>query len=283
VLEGGDRRVTRCSVTEISSMATSVLWPLSMAILYGYCGHVTVTHKPCHLPLCMGLYKIDTHIHTSRSSCCAIVSGREIVHWYKDAGYYGVVITDHFARDYSMPSLNATWEERIEHFLAGYREAYAEGRKIGFVVLLGMELRFTENPNDYLVYGIDEEFLMGHEDFYEMGLASFKKLASENGILIYQAHPFRPVMQLADPAFLDGVEVFNGAHTGDYEDNLAYEFAKAHNLLMLSGSDFHSRVHLARGGIILSEEVHTSQELAKVLRENRNVELIRGERIKPNR
>lgn len=225
----------------------------------------------------MDVFKIDTHVHTSNTSWCATVNARELVHMYKDYGYDGIIITDHFVKDYSVPSGKASWTERIEHFLSGYREAYDEGRRIGLTVMLGMELRFTENLNDYLVYGFDEAFLEGNVDFYEMGLASFKEFVRDQDILIYQAHPFRSGIVRVAPSLLDGMEVFNGNPRHDSQNDLVHEYSKAHGLLMLSGSDFHQIEDLGRGGIVLPEQVTTSQELVRLLREKRIVGIIRGE------
>lgn len=225
----------------------------------------------------MELFKIDIHVHTSNASCCAKVRGSELVHLYKDYGYHGVVITEHLARDYSAPSSNATWTERIEHFLSGYREACEEGKGIGFAVMLGMELRFTGDPNDYLVYGFDEAFLEENESIYEMSLASFREFVKDQDILIYQAHPFRPGMVKVNPLLLDGIEVFNGNPRQNSQNDLAYEYAKSHDLPMISGSDFHQIEDLGMGGMVLPEQVTTSQELVRLLRGDHIVELIRSE------
>lgn len=225
----------------------------------------------------MNLFKIDTHVHTRNVSWCATVCGRELVHMYKDYGYDGIVITDHFAKDYSAPAANATWAERVEYFLSGYREAYDEGRRIGLAVILGMELRFTENINDYLVYGFDESFLEENVGLFELGLAGFRELIKDRDILIYHAHPFRTGMTRVDPPLLDGIEVFNGNPRANNRNGLAYEFAKTHGLLMLSGSDFHQVEDLGMGGIVLPEPVATPQELVRSLRENRILELIEGD------
>lgn len=44
----------------------------------------------------MKLYKYDLHVHTSSVSPCAHVAAEEVVKLYQQAGYQGVVITDHF-------------------------------------------------------------------------------------------------------------------------------------------------------------------------------------------
>ena len=52
---------------------------------------------------------------------------------------------------------NEPWERKRISFFEGYRAAKALETE-DFTVLLGMELRFLENDNDYLVYGFNEDF-----------------------------------------------------------------------------------------------------------------------------
>jgi len=44
----------------------------------------------------MAIYKYDTHVHTKEVSPCGKVPAIEVVKLYKDAGYHGIVITDHY-------------------------------------------------------------------------------------------------------------------------------------------------------------------------------------------
>ena len=41
-------------------------------------------------------YIYETHLHTSEGSACGHAKAVDIVHAYKDAGYTGIIITDHF-------------------------------------------------------------------------------------------------------------------------------------------------------------------------------------------
>lgn len=45
-------------------------------------------------------------------------------------------------------------------------------------ILLGMELRFDSDsdPNDYLVYGVEESFLRDNKDLLNMNISSFPRL-----------------------------------------------------------------------------------------------------------
>lgn len=222
----------------------------------------------------MTRFKFDTHIHTSETSPCGVISGAELIHLYKDSGYQGLVITDHYRSDIFRSFHYHSWEDKIEAYLKGYRAAYKEGKKLGLRVLLGIEISFEESLNDYLVYGIDEDFLLNNKELYKLGLKKFKQLAKDNGILVYQAHPFRPYITPADPNYLDGVEIFNGNRRHDSHNASAYAFAKDNNLKMLSGSDFHQEEDLASGGIILSELPKDSKEFLQILKDNSIVSML---------
>ena len=42
------------------------------------------------------LMLLDTHVHTSQVSPCGKVPAEEMIELYKEAGYGGVIITDHY-------------------------------------------------------------------------------------------------------------------------------------------------------------------------------------------
>ena len=44
----------------------------------------------------MAIYKYDIHTHTSEVSPCGKVEAEKVVELYKEAGYTGIVITDHY-------------------------------------------------------------------------------------------------------------------------------------------------------------------------------------------
>ena len=224
----------------------------------------------------MSFYKYDTHVHTSETSPCGWVSAAELVHLYKDAGFHGIAITDHYFDGFFEALGDMSWEEKVDNYLKGYKIALSEGKKIGLNVILGMEIRFGSNPNDYLVYGIDEEFLKENRELYNLDLSRFRDLIRNKPILMYQAHPFRPYIVPADPELLDGVEVHNGNPRHNSHNEKALEFAKKYGLKELSGSDFHQYEDLARGGIIVTEPVNSSGDFVGILSENKVADLIRN-------
>lgn len=217
----------------------------------------------------MSTYKYDLHVHSDETSPCGRVKASEVVRMYKKAGYSGVVITDHYYEAFFENLKDMSWKDKIDCYLEGYRNAYAEGLQTGLRVILGMELRFDENLNDYLVYGIDEQFLLEYPELYRLDLQSFRELVSGSEILIYQAHPFRKEAVTADPDLLDGIEVYNGNPRHNSMNNKAVEFASKNRLMEISGSDFHQTQDLARGGVIFTELVETSDKLVAALKENK--------------
>ena len=104
---------------------------------------------------------------------------------YKAAGYDGIVVTDHYHRGYfeknfySRQAKQATWSEKIDKYLSGYKGALEAGKRLGLTVLLGMEIRFDGSSNDYLVYGVDEAFLRENPELYSLGLSNFRRCLQE--------------------------------------------------------------------------------------------------------
>lgn len=214
----------------------------------------------------MKSFLYDMHVHTSEVSPCGKVSSSDLVHMYKKAGYQGVVITDHYYEAYFESLKCSTWEEKVHKYLEGYRKASGEGRKAGLDVILGIELRFQGSINDYLVYGVDEDFLLKNKELYTLDLCSFKELIKDKDILIYQAHPYRFDGMPASPALLDGIEVYNGNPRHESRNSKAFDFARENNLKMISGSDFHNPEDLALGGIMIPERLKDQKQLVNFLK-----------------
>lgn len=220
------------------------------------------------------MHKYDTHVHTSETSPCGIIEAQEVVRLYKDAGYDGIVITDHYYDSFFEKLGEMPWKDKVDIYLQGYCSAFDEGTNIGLTVLLGMEIRFEENPSDYLVYGITEDFLKKYPKLYKLGIKKFRQLIEDEYMLIFQAHPYRRTMVVADPQDIHGVEVFNGNPRHNSHNDKALLYAKENGLMMSSGSDFHQKEDLARGGIIITQEITTSKDLLKALSENIDENLI---------
>lgn len=218
-------------------------------------------------------YKYELHCHTKETSLCGQVPAAEIVKMYKEAGYSGIVITDHYSPMTFKPSRVWRPQTDIDFYLSGYKEAlkYADEN---FTVLLGMEIRYYATANDYLVYGVTEDFLRNNGNLMKLYTKKFYKLANANNMLVIQAHPFRnSLMVRISPEYLDGAEIHNGK--SDIESNLkAAKWADENSMaIRVSGSDFHRPTNLAKGGIITNEPIKTNDDLLRILR-NGDFEMI---------
>lgn len=214
-------------------------------------------------------YFTELHAHTAETSRCAEHPAAALVENYIASGYSTLVITDHFSDStfeaYLSPKLSK--KAQVEIFLRGYRAAKAAA-KDRLQVLLGMELRFKEqgNINDYLVYGLQPEFLQAHPDLLSMRLPEFSALAHKNNLLVFQAHPFRNGMQIVRPALLDGYEIYNACVRHSSRNEIAAQWAQRHKKIGISGSDYHRPEDVARGGIETEEKILSNEQLLDILR-----------------
>lgn len=55
----------------------------------------------------------ETHLHTCLASACGISTGKEHVRYYKDLGFTGIMMTDHFFGGNTRIPKDRPWEERI--------------------------------------------------------------------------------------------------------------------------------------------------------------------------
>lgn len=209
-------------------------------------------------------FKTELHAHTSEVSPCGHVTAPEVAERFIAEGYSSLVITNHYC-DYVIDNIKGSWQEKMDYYVYPYHlmKEYAGDR---LNVILGCELRFEGSINDYLIYGITEEFLRQNPDLHKMNLRTFADLAHESGMLVVQAHPFRNGITIVNPALLDGMETFNGTPSYDGRNRVAEEWAKQYGLIRTSGSDFHNPDQRGYGGILTNAAIRTSEELVAVLK-----------------
>ena len=207
----------------------------------------------------------ELHAHTSGVSPCAKHTPEEVVDLYRANGYTTLVLTNHYTEK-NLKSAGNSWKEQAEFYLSDYirMRDYA---KESLHILLGMELRFCDSANDYLVFGLDEALIRNHPNLYEMDLKTFYALAKKNGLLVVQAHPFRNGMKVSNPDYLDGYEVYNGHPTHDSRNDIALEWCRKYHKIPTSGTDFHYSWAGAVGGIVTKEPILCMEHLVDVLRQ----------------
>ena len=211
-------------------------------------------------------YKYEIHAHTKETSVCGKTPAAEIVRMYKQAGFSGIVITDHYSPMTFSLKEHLSKAKAREKYWKGYLEA-KKYEDEGFTVLPGMELRFYATINDYLIYGMDEELLASLPRLLPRYLRRASKILRKKGCLVIQAHPFRKFMHPVNPECLDGVEICNGKNTKE-ENEKALGWAKSfkHKAICTGGSDFHSAKHLGGSGIITNEKITCNADLLRILK-----------------
>lgn len=183
-------------------------------------------------------FRIELHAHTAPASPCSTFYADTLIDALVREGIHAVVLTNHFG-PYHM-ALYPTKEGFIDQYASAYQALKAEAKKQGITALFGIELRFQENKNDYLVFGIGADALPRVYDAVEGGLAEFRDRFSSEDILILQAHPDRDGIVHANASYIDGAEIFNlyGGYNPRTADSA--KWAKSEGLsILVGGSDLH--------------------------------------------
>ena len=219
-------------------------------------------------------YRIELHAHTKPESNCSEIEPEVLARTYKNLGYDGVCVTNHFM-GYNLGKdgeymEGETKEEQLSYYLNGYRKAKEQGDKIGIKVYLGLEIRFSkENENDYLIYGVDDEVASICYDNFRGTLAEFREKVALPKSVFVQAHPFRSGMERMNPELLDGVETFNMHPGHNSQIAVACRYAKENGFTIKTvGGDYHHKNRGHEGISALRTKVlpNDSFELAEILK-----------------
>jgi predicted metal-dependent phosphoesterase TrpH len=199
------------------------------------------------------IYKYETHLHTFEASKCAASKATDMVDYYKNSGYAGFVVTDHFFNGNTSISHNLPWEERVSLYCEGYKNAKRYGDAVDFDVFFGIEYNFK--GTEFLFYGLSENWLLKNWDITEIPLKTALIRVRESGGFIIHAHPFRQAPYISMirliPELTDAVEGYNGGnlYRDSIQNNRAIAYASMFNLPVTSGTDIHSISDRIHGGI----------------------------------
>ena len=228
-------------------------------------------------------YLYETHLHTKEASACSQNTAEELVYAYKEAGYTGIMVTDHFFRGNCAIPREMAWEDWVEAYCKGYENAKAAGDKIGLQVFFGWEE--SHQGTDFLIYGLDKAWLKKHPELKEVSIEEQYELVHNAGGMVIHAHPYREAWYIPQvrqyPEFVDGVEIFNASH---YEkdpqedgrskyDVRAEQYARNYKLPCTGGSDIHS-TDLLYGGMAFSRKLDDVQDYMRAVlsREGRPID-----------
>ena len=205
-------------------------------------------------------------------SQCASTPPEKVVELYKEKGYSGIVVTEHYSPLTFKLDSYCKPQRLIDFYLSSYYEMKKYETE-DFSVIFGMELRHYGTGADYLIYGIEPQWLKEQGNLMKLHEKQVYRLIHAQGWLVFQAHPFRWYIRRCNPKYIDGIEVYNGK-CDEKTNYKALQWAIKTGKLMSSGSDFHEEAQLAKGGIITEEPIRNGADLVRVLKSN-NYRLIR--------
>ena len=215
----------------------------------------------------------ETHIHTKEGSACGVSEGREYARKYLDLGYTGIIVTDHFFRGNCQANRSLPWKEWVHEFCKGYDAARNEGARLGLDVFFGWEE--TIGVNDYLIYGLNKEWLLEHPEVIDWSLQEQFETVRRNGGCVVHAHPCRYANNnkriSVSKKCVDGVEVANSGNN-KISDALALTLAKELKVSATAGSDVHRAADIwphVVYGVYLNKKMETITDYVDAVLNNR--------------
>ena len=206
------------------------------------------------------MYKYETHLHTAPVSRCAVASVEDTVKFYKDLGYDGIFITNHFINGNVNFEHDANYKDALDFYFSDYEKAVELGKKCGLKVFLGVES--TYGGTDFLIYGLQKQWYYEHPEILTMKNSKMLEFMMESGALVIQAHPFREAGYIDHirlfPRCIHGVEIINACRT-EFENEMAKLYAEKYRLLEFAGSDNHCAGALDKLAGVCSAEPITDE------------------------
>ena len=216
----------------------------------------------------------ETHMHTCQGSACGRVTGREQAKVYRDAGYTGIIITDHFFGGNTAVDRRLPWEQRIDLFWQGYEEAKEEGDRIGLDVFFGLEQNHA--GDEYLIYGLTKEYMKAHPEMEHWNRRQQLEEVHRAGGCVIQAHPFRMRFYMdrirLGLRFCDGIEAAN-AGNDQLDDARALLYGREYGLVMTAGSDNHCGTGWPMYGVKLEKRLTSITDYVKMIMNKTRIEL----------
>lgn len=230
-------------------------------------------------------YLYETHLHTLEGSACAANSGAEMARAYREAGYAGIIVTDHFFYGNTAVDRKLPWREWVENYCLGFEHAKREGERLGLQVFFGWESGYS--GTEFLVYGLDRQWLLEHPEIRDASIEEQYRLVHESGGIVVQAHPYREASYIREmrlfPEYVDAVEGINASHSSlakrslrhpEYNDR-AIAYAREHGLPLTAGSDQHN-VDMVWGGMIFSRKLADIHDFGRAVLGREAIRLLDG-------
>ena len=217
------------------------------------------------------MYKYETHLHTMPVSKCARAGVEETLRFYKENGYDGVFITNHFLNGNINIDASKSYEEKINFYFSDYERGLEIGKRLGIKVFCGVE--FSYKGTDFLVYGLDKGWFLANDDILKMDMTEELLFVMKSGALVIQAHPYREASYIDHirlyPRCVHGVEVVNACRN-ELENKMAKIYAENYNLIEFAGSDNHSaNAQKKLAGMCTQEPIIDEADFIKRVKEHK--------------
>ena len=216
----------------------------------------------------------ETHMQTCQASACGKSTGKEHARFYKEQGFDGIILTDHFFGGNTSIDRSLPWEKRIDLFWSGYEDAKEEGDKIGLDVFFGLEQNI--HFDEYLIYGLTKEYMKAHPEMEHWTRRQQLEEVHRAGGCVIQAHPFR-IRDYMDRirigvGYSDGIEVANAGNE-PLDDARAWRYGQEKGLVMTAGSDNHRSPATTLFGVRLEKRLTSIDDYVKIILEKEEIGL----------
>ncbi len=191
------------------------------------------------------MYLYETHCHSGPVSKCAIVDIYQQVDFYKNHGFDGMFVTNHFMKLYGADHCEQNYteeeyKENLDFYFSDYKKALEYGKEIGIKVFLGVEI--SHWGTDFLIYGLDKQWYYDHFEITKMGMKELLDYVAECGGFVSQAHPYRDSDYIDHirlyPKNIQAVEILNGCQR-NFVNKMGKAYAEAYGKYITAGSDNH--------------------------------------------
>ncbi len=230
-------------------------------------------------------YAYETHLHTSEASACAKCPGADMARACREAGYTGIIVTDHFFYGNTAVDRKLPWSEWVEKFCLGYEHAKEEGDRIGLQVFFGWESCY--NATEFLINGLSKQWLLDHPEVKDCTIPEQLELVHKDGGMVVHCHPYREETYIPEirlfPEYIDAVETVNATHVSSESkshvnpefDVKALAYAGEHDFPQTAGSDIHV-TNLLYGGMAFARKLEDSKDYIKAVMGREKYALLSG-------
>ena len=219
-------------------------------------------------------YLYETHCHSAESSACARNTAVEMAKAHKEAGYTGMILTNHNWGGNTAVSRELPWEDFVDVFFEPCRMAKEWGDANDFQVFTGYEAGY--DGTEFLIYGIEIEWMSKHPELRDASVAEQFEIIHSGGGIVVHAHPFREAFYIKEirlfPEYTDGIEGVNAAHSSPFAwtDNSEYnekalKYARELGMFITGGSDSHT-VDLLGGGMAFPDKLRDINDFTERLK-----------------